>query len=172
MSFSLQVDIADVVKWHADPLHNAVCAGHVIEAAITNMSSVPVGADGSLHVFDGGVHHKTHELMMEYSLPFVEKGHNYTLYGVKHMPGNDCLALLSQATTLYVHVFDDLHPETILRTGIVKIGAGDIISLVESMRVHGGTVADQIKGFLTFGLLLVTDILENCLSIAANENKL
>ena len=81
MSFSLQVDIADVVKWHADPLHNAVCAGHVIEAAITNMSSVPVGADGSLHVFDGGVHHKTHELMMEYSLPFVEKGRNYTLYG-------------------------------------------------------------------------------------------
>ena len=28
------------------------------------------------------------------------------LYGVKHLPGDDCLGILSQATTLYVHVLD------------------------------------------------------------------
>ena len=172
MSFSLQVDIVDVAKWRVDPLHNAVCAGHVVDTNITNNRSILVGQGGALHVFDGGVHKDTHELRMEYILPFTENGRNYTLYGVKHLPGNDCLGLLSQSTTLYVHVYDDDDDaKKIIRTGIVKIGPLDVVSLVESMRVHGGTVADQIKGFLTFGLLLVGDILENCLAKAAHDTK-
>ena len=172
MSFSLQVDIVDVAKWRVDPLHNAVCAGHVVDTNITNNRSILVSQGGALHVFDGGVHKDTHELRMEYILPFTENGRNYTLYGVKHLPGNDCLGLLSQSTTLYVHVYDDDDDaKKIKRTGIVKIGPLDVVSLVESMRVHGGTVADQIKGFLTFGLLLVGDILQNCLAKAAHDTK-
>ena len=107
------------------------------------------------------------------------------LYGVKHLPGDDCLGILSQATTLYVHVLDtDTLPDNnnkavapgsppppgaILRSGIVKIGAGDVISLIASMRLHGGTLADQIEGILTFGLLLLGDIAKNCLARGAYE---
>jgi len=174
MSFALQVNIADITKWLADPLHNAVCAGDVVEAGTTNGSSVAVGSEGSLHIFDGGVL-PSHQLMMEYSLPFTSTSGNYTLYGVKHIPGNDCLNLLSQVTTLYVHVYDDdietdsKEDKQIVRSGIVKIGAMGVISIVESLRIHGGTVADQIKGFLSFGLLLVGNILKNCLSISAYD---
>ena len=166
MSFALNVDITSVKSWLADPLHNAVCKGIVNTAIDPNSKNIPVGpAPGSLHIFDGGIHKKTHELMMEYSLPFTLDNKNYTLYGVKHIPGNNCLGLLTQVTTLYVHVFDA--DNTVDRTGIVKIGAGDIISLVSSIRIHGGTLADQIRGFLEFGLLLVGDIIENCISRSA-----
>jgi hypothetical protein len=178
LSFALHVDIGDVKAWRADPLHDAICTGNVVEAALTNGSSVPVGpAPGALHVFDGGVHKDTHELRMEYILPFESTSsksggkHNYTLFGVKHLPGNDCLGLLTQATTLYVHVLDSPGAVTpsapILRSGIVKIGAGDIISLITSMRLHGGTLVDRIDAFLSFGLLLLGDIAKNCLSPGA-----
>ena len=181
MSFSLVVDIADIDAWSKDPLHNAVCTGLVTESAITPMpAGLPVDAGGSLHVFDGGVL-PTHELRMEYALPFhtAADGKKYMLYGVKHLPGNDCLGILSQATTLYVHVLalpdktlavgSPPPPGAILRSGIVKIGAGDVISLIASMRLHGGTLADKIEGFLTFGLLLLGDIAKNCLARGAYE---
>jgi len=170
INFSLHVNIVDVAKWKNDSLHNAICTGSVVEANVTQGKTVPVQSGGSLHVFDGGVL-PTHELRMEYFLPFHNaQGEPFTLYGVKHMPGNDCLGLLSQATTLYVHVYDNSSSiSTIVRSGIVKIGAGSIVSLISSIRIHGGTVADQIKGFLTFGLLLVGDILKNCFNLAAHE---
>ena len=183
MSFSLVVNISDIDAWAADPLHNALCSGMVTESAITPMpSGLPVDAgSGSLHVFDGGVL-PTHELRMEYALPFTTAaGKHYTLYGVKHLPGDDCLGILSQATTLYVHMLDTDKlkqpmaigspppPGAILRSGIVKIGAGDVISLIASMRLHGGTLVDQIKGFLTFGLLLLGDVVKNCLAKGAYE---
>ncbi len=39
--------------------------------------------------------------MLRQALPFhTADGKHYTLYGVKHLPGDDCLGILSQATTL------------------------------------------------------------------------
>ena len=175
LAFSLHVNIKDVRTWLADPLHNALCTGTVEESAITNKTKVPVGPvpQGSLHIFDGGVL-PSHQLMMEYSLPFKEEGKNYLLYGVKHIPGNNCLGLLTQITTLYVHVLDAdaKYPKsTVLRSGIVKIGVGSIISLAASVRVHGGTVADKIRSFLQFGVLLLGDVIKNCIDRAAFETE-
>ncbi len=175
LAFSLHVNIKDVRTWLADPLHNALCTGTVEESAITNKTKVPVGPvpQGSLHIFDGGVL-PSHQLMMEYSLPFKEEGKNYLLYGVKHIPGNNCLGLLTQITTLYVHVLDAdaKYPKSaVLRSGIVKIGVGSIISLAASVRVHGGTVADKIRSFLQFGVLLLGDVIKNCIDRAAFETE-
>ena len=175
LAFSLHVNIEDVKTWLVDPLHNAICTGTVEESAITNTTKVPVGPvpQGSLHIFDGGVL-PSHQLMMEYSLPFKEDGKHYLLYGVKHIPGNNCLGLLTQITTLYVHVLDAdaKDPKSaVLRSGIVKIGAGDIISLAASIRVHGGTVADKIRGFLQFGVLLLGDVIKNCIDRAAFQTE-
>ena len=42
---------------------------------------------------------------MEYHLPFVgADGKHYELTGIKHMPGDKCLGVLTQITTLYCHV--------------------------------------------------------------------
>ena len=106
---------------------------------------------------------------MEYYLPFSNsKNDNYTLYGVKHMPGDDCLGLLSQATTLYVHVYDNTTTTetnsrgTIVRSGIVKIGAGSIVSLIASLRINAPTVADVSGGeFVVLLCCTVTPRLHN-----------
>ena len=67
------------------------------------------------------------ELGMEYHLPFVgADGKQYTLTGIKHMPGDKCLGLLTQITTLYCHVQEtpsNASAGAILRTGIAKINA-------------------------------------------------
>ena len=107
-----------------------------------------------------------------YTLPFVgADGYKYTLQGVKHMPGNDCLKILSQVTTLYCHVKNDSDPDSaIVRKGIAKISPVGVIDLIASIRVKGGGgVKDQIEGFLQFGLFLLGDVGHNCLNLTSTS---
>ena len=61
-----------------------------------------VNAGGTIDIFDGGVR-PTHELGMEYNLPFTGgDGKAYSLRGVKHMPSTDCLGILTQVRVIYL----------------------------------------------------------------------
>jgi hypothetical protein len=174
MGFELHVEIADVDTFLADPMHAGVCTGTVWADNVTNNQHATVGPKGEIDIFDGGVRMPIHELGMEYNLPFVgSDGHDYILRGVKHMPGDKCLGILSQITTLYCHVSrveTPPKPNTIVRKGVTKISASAVIKLVESLRVGGGaTAVDRLEGFLKFATLLLGDVGHNCLNLTATK---
>jgi cholesterol oxidase len=139
LAFGLYVSIPDMAKFLTDPLRTGVCAGYAEANGLTPATGATVENGGRINIFDGGVL-PTHELRMEYTLPFVAlDGKNYTLTGVKHIPSKDCAQLASQVTTLYVHVregYDDLTAK-IVQKGIVKIGPAATIKLIASLKVFG-----------------------------------
>lgn len=175
MGFELHVLVSDVDTFLADPMHAGVCTGTVWADNVTKGNQhVAVGPKGEIDIFDGGVRMPIHELGMEYTLPFVGgDGRDYILRGVKHMPGNKCLGILSQITTLYCHVSrveTPPTPNTIVRKGVAKISAPAVIKLVESLRVGGGSSeVDRLEGFLKFATLLLGDVGHNCLNLTATK---
>jgi hypothetical protein len=137
LGFGLYVSIPDLSVFLQDPKREGVCAGYAESKGLTPGAGAPVETGGRINIFDGGVL-PTHELRMEYTLPFVgDDGLNYTLTGVKHIPSNDCIHLASEVTTLYVHVrqgYDDPQGK-IVRKGVVKIGPLASVKLVASLKV-------------------------------------
>lgn len=135
LGFSLFVAVPDIKAFRKDPTKTGKCVGNTTADNITDPTGqgghVPTGDTTShaatIRIFDGGVL-PTHELRMEYTLPFTgADGVEYVMVGTKHMPGNDCKDILLQITTLYTQVFKsntttgEPDPTQIVRRGIVKI---------------------------------------------------
>lgn len=187
LGFALFVDVKDIKTFRADPLHAGVCTGNTTADNLTDTSGIPghgghaVTGDtlahaASIHIFDGGVL-PTHELRMEYNLPFTGvDGKEYVMVGTKHMPGDDCLHVLTQITTLYTHVFeaDAAHPgqpdpARIVRRGVVKIDLAASLRLIASLRLTGGGALKslaRLEGLAGFGLFLAQDLLNNCVNVS------
>ena len=186
LGFALFVDVNDIHTFRADPLHAGVCTGNATADNLTDASGVPghgghaatgdtAAHTASIHIFDGGVL-PTKELRMEYNLPFTGvDGAEYVMVGTKHMPGSDCLGILSQITTLYTHVYvaDPAHPgqpdtARVVRRGVVKIDLVASLKLIASLRLTGGGLLPEIarlEGLAGFGLFLGQDLLNNCVDV-------
>jgi hypothetical protein len=164
LEFGLYVSIPDLSIFLKDPERRGVCQGYAESTGLTPDTGAPVEAGGRINIFDGGVL-PTHELRMEYTLPFVAlDGLNYTLTGVKHIPSYDCKQLPSQVTTLYVHVREgyDNPQGKIVRMGVVKIGPVATVKLIASLKLFGGNDITELGGLVNFGLFLGQNVLTNC----------
>lgn len=168
LSFGLHVAIPDISEFLKDPMKAGVCTGYAQAWGLTPDEGAPVLPGGKINIFDGGLHPTTGEnteLRMEYNLPFVALDKKiYTLTGIKHMPGDHCLKIASQITTLYVHVREGNMNKTgtIVREGVVHIGVVAAAKLIASLRLFGGNDISRVVGLVDFGLFLGQDVLTNC----------
>jgi len=176
LSFSVHVDVSDMWGFVRDEMHTGAITGKAISDDITGAGGAVLGDDALIHIFQHDVQ-PTHELGMQYILPFRDaQGKNYSLTGIKHIPGNDCLRLLEHITTLYVHVrdMDTPAPHRIIRKGMVKIDLPGALSLIASLRLKGGSwplkPAQELNGLLLFVAFLGKDLVQNCFTKGAFEN--
>lgn len=174
LSFSARVTLRNIAGFVKDELHRGGITGSATADTITGPDGRSLEEGATISIFPRGVTptNTTHELGMKYTLPFQdEQGKNYTMVGVKHIPGNDCLRLLQHITTLYVHVrdMDTPAPHKIVRKGIVHIDLLGALSLIASLRIGGGTTKlQEVDGLVLFAAFLGKDVVQDCLTKGVN----
>ena len=135
MKFHLHATIANVTEFTSGENHICTAVGTIYVEGLTNMITGTDVLNGSIiNVFYGGVQNDT--LYLSYFLPFVgNDGKNYHLGGTKFIYSNNCLHVISMASTLYITIAEGHVPNegNVYSVGMIDMSDIGILSFLLSL---------------------------------------
>jgi hypothetical protein len=155
-TFHATISVDDMEAFVRDPQHAARLVAHVSYPPFGD--NLPVKR-GSFNLFKSGDAPNTR--LMTYGMAFEHQGREYYLAGTKTIRDDKGLDLWHDTTRLYCRLHegsDERGP--VVGAGVLKLGVGDLLKLVSSMRSsREGTAGLQaVAGFGRFFLGTLWDV--------------
>ncbi len=158
LALHAEVSIPDLERFVADPDHLGGLAGTVEFAPL---GAALAGHAGVFNLFrpEGEPGLK----LMVYEVAFRHAGRDWYLAGRKEVQDHPGLDLWADTTTLYTRLHEGTDATgPVAGAGILRLGAGDLIRLLTTVRVTGdGPAAEKAETVARFGRFFLGELWES-----------